>query len=325
MHPRHDTATGFRLPSVLRSADLQLLNLFVGIHRLRNLTAAGEELGLTQSAVSRSLSRLRAIYGDPLFLRQSRGVLPTPLADELLPPILTALDLLRATTTRADFDPKQTQRLFRVVMSDIGERYFLPRLMRHLAQAAPGLAIQTSQPTLQQLEVGLAQGTVDLVVGFLPKLGLTWHCQALFQEQFVHVARRGHPALTNGLHLDHLRRLPHVLADPPGMPHAATIERAIQGPDGALPLTLRVGSFLIVGPILAESDLVGTLPSRIAQLVAPHLNLSIYVPPLPIPGFDIAMGWGPRQAQDAGISWLRDTWLTLFSPNAGSDRVEQTA
>src|SRR5262252_9933228 len=116
-----------------RRLDLRLLELFECVYRTRNLTAAGARLGLSQPAVSRGLARLRAAYGDPLFIRQQRGVQPTPMADRLAAPLASALGIVQATAERLTFDPRSDRRHFRVAMSDIGERFFLPRLLERLA------------------------------------------------------------------------------------------------------------------------------------------------------------------------------------------------
>src|SRR5438552_1355780 len=103
-----------------RQLDLNLLELFETVYRTRNLTAAGAHLGLTQPAVSRGLGRLREMYGDALFVRQQRGVVPTPFADSLVSPVASALEILRSTVQRPTFSHSQEERTFRVAMADIG-------------------------------------------------------------------------------------------------------------------------------------------------------------------------------------------------------------
>jgi DNA-binding transcriptional LysR family regulator len=162
MTPRHGRQAAAR--PLGRQVDLNLLELFEAIHHARNLTAAGVQLGLTQSAVSRGLGRLRQMYGDPLFVRQQRGVLPTPAADALAAPVSEALDILRATLQAPAFDPAHANRTFRIAMSDIGERLFIARLAGYLAQHAPGMVIEAVPPSDGQLQDRLASGEVDMAV-----------------------------------------------------------------------------------------------------------------------------------------------------------------
>lgn len=312
MQTGDDRAVSARLPGALRDVDLQLLDLFVRVHRLRNLTAAGQELGLSQPAVSRGLARLREVYDDALFVRQQRGVQPTPLAERLAGPLAAALHMLRGTVERPGFDPAAATRSFRIAMSDIGERYFLTRLREHLAQDAPGVEVQTCQPPLPELSAGLSSGQIDLVVGFLPELGKQFHHQRLFHEHFVYIARRDHPVVQGSLDAKTLRTLAHVLADPPGTPHAARVEQALARRRAAVRVALRVSSFLSVGPIVAGTDLVAAVPNNLATLVASHVPLQLVAPPLRIPGFDIAMGWHQRFHRDPASEWLRGVFGRLF-------------
>ncbi len=301
-----------RLPGGLRDVDLQLLDLFVRIHRLRNLTAAGEELGLSQPAVSRGLARLRQVYDDALFVRQQRGVQATPLAERLAAPLAAALEMLRGTVERQGFEPAAAIRVFRIAMSDIGERYFLTRLLEHLAPMAPGVEVQTCQPSLPELSAGLVSGEIDLVVGFLPELGKQFHHQCLFHEHFVYIARRDHPVVQGSLDVKTVRALAHVVADPPGTPHASTVEQALTSRRRSVRVALRVSSFLSVGPIVAGTDLVAVVPNNLAALVASHVPLQLVEPPLRIPGFDIAMGWHQRFHRDPANEWLRGVFVELF-------------
>src|SRR5882757_8653843 len=119
--------------------DLNLLELFDSVWRTRNLTASGAALGLSQPAVSRGLARLREAYDDALFVRQQRGVEPTPFAERLAEPIAAALAIVRGSIDKPSFAPETDARTFRLAMSDIGERYFMPRLSRWLAEHAPAV------------------------------------------------------------------------------------------------------------------------------------------------------------------------------------------
>src|SRR5262245_50745111 len=164
-------------PSRLLAArvDLGLIELFDCVYRLRNLTLAGAQLGLTQPTVSRGLGRLRDAYGDALFVRLQRGVLPTPFADHLAKPLADALALVRGTVERPRFDPSADNRSFRIAMTDIGERFFLPRLIAHMASTAPRVTVEAVSQSLPELKTGLESGDIDLVAGYLPALGKQVH------------------------------------------------------------------------------------------------------------------------------------------------------
>lgn len=295
-----------------RQVDLNLLELFETVYRTRNLTAAGSQLGLTQPAVSRGLGRLREMYGDALFVRQQRGVVPTPFADSLVSPVSSALEILRSTINRPTFSQGEEARTFRVSMSDVGERLFLPRLMRHLAEVAPQVIVEVVSPSRGELFDGLASGQIDLAVGYLSDLGKQMHQRRLFRERFVYVARQDHPSVNGKLRREQLRELAHVVAGPEGQQHAAAVEKVLSGTRVKARVALRVHSFLCVGPIVASTDMIGAVPSNLGAVVAPHMQLQLVEPPVQFPAFDVSMTWHQRFHRDPGSEWLRGVFVTLF-------------
>lgn len=295
-----------------RQVDLNLLELFETIYRTRNLTAAGDHQGLTQSAVSRALGRLRDMYGDALFVRQQRGVTPTPFADALAAPVTAALETLRATLRRPSFDHSTETRVFRVAMSDVGERIFLPRLIEHVARIAPNVVIEAVSPSQTALDDGLAAGQIDLAIGFFGAMSKQMHHRRLFRERFAYLVRQGHPLVKGRLQREQLRDLLHVVGGSSGMQHAAAVEKVLAGPRVKARIALRVHSLLCIGPIVAGSDLVGLVPGNLAVVVAGHMPLQVVDPPVQFPGFDVTMVWHDRFHRDPGSEWLRDLFSSLF-------------
>ena len=295
-----------------RQIDLNLLELFETVYRTRNLTAAGSHLGLTQPAVSRGLARLRVMYGDALFVRQQRGVAPTPFADNLAAPVSAALATLRSTLERPVFDQALQARTFRLAMSDVGERIFLPPLLEHLSRSAPKVSIDILSPSQEQLQEGLAGGQIDLAVGFFGALSKQVRHQRLFRERFVYVARQGHPAVHGRLRREQLRDLPHVIGGPQGMQHAAAVEKVLSGARVKARVALRVHSLLCIGPVVAENDLIGLVPGNLAAVVATNVPLQLLEPPMQVPGFDVTMVWHERLHRDPANEWLRGEFVRLF-------------
>jgi DNA-binding transcriptional LysR family regulator len=138
------------------------------------------------------------------------------------------------------------------------------------------------------------------------------HQKRLFRERFVYVARQGHPRVHGGLTREQLRELPHVVAGPQGMRHAAAVEKVLASPRVRAPVALRVHSFLCVGPIVASTDLIAAVPSNLAAMVAEHLDLQLLDPPVQFAGFGVTMAWHQRFHQDPGSQWLRGVFLELF-------------
>jgi DNA-binding transcriptional LysR family regulator len=292
--------------------DLNLLELFETIWRTRNLTTTGEQLGLSQPAVSRGLARLRETYGDELFVRQRRGVEPTGFAQTLAEPVSTALAIVRRTIERPNFSPAEDSRRFRVALSDIGERYFLPKLAHWFANHAPHVSIDTVSVSRAELLAGLDAGEIDLAIGFLPGLGKQVYEKRLLEERYIYIARAGHPQVRGRLRASQLRELPHVVGSPPGTRHAAAVEKVLTGPAVRAVVTMRVGSFWSIGPIVANSDLVAVVPSHIAELVSEHTALQLIAPPVRFPSFEVSMVWHRRFHSDPAVVWLREILSQLF-------------
>lgn len=295
-----------------RQIDLNLLELFDVTFRTRNLTATGARLGLSQPAVSYGLAKLRTMYGDALFVRMQRGVQPTPVAVRLAAPIANALQIVRGTTKKVEFVPSQAHRTFRIAMSDMGERYFLPRLAQWLAADAPRVMIESLSPALTELADGLTAGDIDLAIGFIPGMGKQMREQALFSEQFVYLMRNNHPAAQNALTAARIRKLRHVVASPPGTRHLYAVEKVLTSRQVRSEIALHVKSFLCVGPIVADTDLVALVPGNLAALVANNLNLCVRKPKLKFPAFNVCMYWHRRFNQDSASIWLRNTIMNLF-------------
>jgi len=239
-------------------------------------------------------------------------VQPTPFADHLAEPLAAALAIVQGTIERPTFAPATDARHFRIAMTDIGERHFLPRIVMHLSKAAPRVSVEAVFPALPELQGGLASGEIDLVVSFLPRLGKQIRDMRLFRERFVYIAREKHPVVRGKLTREMVRTLPHAVVATPGTGHAAEVERVLTSSRVRVPVALRVRSFLSVGPIVAESDLVAVVPGKLAELVAATLQLQQIDPPLQFPGFDVSMGWHERFHRDHGSEWLRAQFVDLF-------------
>jgi DNA-binding transcriptional LysR family regulator len=170
----------------LKDIDLNLLVIFQQLQTERRVSAVAVKLGLTQPTVSNALNRLRQQLGDELFLRTSKGMEPTAYAMQLAEPIAYALASIEATLNeRTRFDPSQSRRKFIIAMTDIGEIYFLPRLMKTLDELAPEITISTIRTTGANLAEDLERGAIDLAIGWLPHLKTGFFQRRLFVHEHV--------------------------------------------------------------------------------------------------------------------------------------------
>lgn len=292
--------------------DLNLLTVFEQVMRERSITRAAAALGLTQPAVSNAIARLRALTGDPMFVRSARGVVPTARAQAMAQPLAEALARIRATLVAAAFEPALAERTFTLVASDLGEAYFLPRLVAHLADVAPGLRLRTLPSPRAETREALASGAIDLAVGYLPGMGPGLYQQRLFRERYVAIVRRGHPTIRDRLSSRQFERCGHVLAAPSGTGHAA-IERVLARHGGRERIVVEVQHFLAVPAIVAQTDLVGIAPTRIAREALRDAAVKLVELPFAIPPFVVAQYWHARAHLDPGHRWLRAVFVELFS------------
>ncbi|WP_255214096.1 LysR family transcriptional regulator, partial [Burkholderia pseudomallei] len=175
--------------------DLNLIPYLVALNEARNVSRAGELLGVSQPRVSAALGRLREHFGDPLFVRTSRGMEPTPRALALIPAARDALaSIERGLGAPHEFDPAKSARTFSIALSDVGEIVFLPRLLQAFAQHAPHANLRSASLSHAEVAHALEDGGVDLAVGYFPDLGGTnFFQQRLFTHRFICLLRRGHP------------------------------------------------------------------------------------------------------------------------------------
>src|ERR1044071_2825939 len=247
----------------VQDIDLNLLRVFDAVLHERGVTPAAGRLGLTQPAVSNALARLRALFGDPLFLLTPGGMDASPFAGELAGPVRQALALLESALAHGPgFDPATSNRAFRFYMSDLGQIEFLPPLVERVQREAPGVRLEAAGLDVEDITAALAAGALDLAVGFLPGLGAPVRRTALFRDPYVCLMRADHriKALTKKNCLS----ASHVLVTYRG--GHRVIEEAFERAGIARRIALRVPHFTVVPMVLERTDLILTLPARVARV-----------------------------------------------------------
>ena len=296
----------------VQDLDLNLLRAFDAVLQERSVTAAAGRLRLTQPAVSNALSRLRALFGDPLFIRTPAGMDATPFARELGEPVRQALALLESALSHGPgFDPATSTRAFRFYMSDLGQIEFLPPLIERVQRAAPGVRIEAVAMEVEDIGDSLAAGALDLAVGFLPGLGPPLRRKQLFRDPYVCLMRSDHPRIGKTLTRKNFTEASHALVSYRG--GHRVIEEALERAGLARRIALRVPHFTVVPMVLERTDLILTLPARVARVFERRGNFRSLPPPVPIPPADVGVHWHERFDADPGNRWLREQLLELFT------------
>jgi DNA-binding transcriptional LysR family regulator len=292
--------------------DMKLLAVFDEVYKTRSVTRAADNLGLPQTTVSLALARLRRQFNDALFVRTAAGMMPTPHATELLPPLREALSLLRtATRQHVVFDPATSSRTFRISMTDISHLEFLPRLLRRVGEAAPRVRIEVlriAADTPHELESGVA----DLAVGFMPELEAGFYQQKLFEQRFACVLSQSHPRIRGPrVSAAAYRSERHVVITAPGTGHII-VEQELHRLGVERMAALSVPTLPGLGNLLANTDLLATVPERVAQMLTGISRVRALPTPWRLPSFAIKQHWHRRFQQDPANRWLRSVVADLF-------------
>ncbi len=297
----------------LQDVDLNLLVVFNELRKHGRVSAVAESLGISQPGVSNALGRLRKLLGDELFLRTSRGMVPTPYAQDLAQPIAAALEALHSTlNARAAFDPAHSGRAFVIGVNDVGETYFLPRLMRALDRAAPGVTVRTVRTTSIDVKDEMERGRIDLAMGFLPDLKTGFFQRQLFRQPYVCIFRRDHPLARTGVSLRQFRAAEHVAIASEGTGHGV-VDQVIEQAGIRRRLRLTVPHFIAVGPVLAATDMIAVVPQRFADCACGPFGLATAPCPVKIPESVINVFWHARNHREPANQWLRQVVVDEFA------------
>lgn len=298
----------------LKDIDLNLLVIFQQLLQERRVSAVANNLGLSQPTVSNALNRLRQQLGDELFLRTSRGMEPTAFAMQLAEPISYALSAIHETLNqRTRFEPAKSERKFIVGMNDIGEIYFLPKLMKILADIAPGISLSTIRTTGANLAEAMEAGRIDLAIGWLPHLKSGFFQRRLFVQEHVCLFRHGHPLdKASPLTQEEFEAAEHVVVSSVGTGHAS-VDGHIEKLGIGRRAMLTVPHFVAVGHILASTDMIATVPERFARHCMAPFNLHYVDLPLKLPDIGINLFWHARFHKESGNQWLRGLVFDHFN------------
>ena len=290
----------------ISAIDLNLLKIFAALLEAPSVSAAAKQAGVSQPAMSHGLKRLRAAFDDPLFVRTTTGISPTPHATRLAPRIREAMDAAaRVFGVRDEFDPEQANMRFTIASTDFLDHILLPRLLPILQARAPGITVVTRplNGTLPKLE--LEEGSLDLATaGFFGDLPEGFYRQSILKEDYACLVRVGHPRIQEKLGLREYLNEGHLLVSPQGDLKGA-VDQVLTARGLSRKVVAGVSSFQLPPWIVAESDLIITLPTRLARIYEKVLPLRLFPPPIPIPGFTIVAVWHARNHESRAHQWMR--------------------
>lgn len=288
----------------IRAVDLNLLKAFDALAAERAVTRAASRIGLSQPAMSHALSRLRDLFSDELFVRTPSGMEPTARAREIAPLVSSAIEQIEAALNLgAGFDPATSTATFTAGMGEYAEVALVGRLAEAFSRAAPHATLRLRSMHGADAAEQLDRGAIDVAVAHLRNMPPTIGTTLLFRDPFVVVVRKGHPIAASPLTVEAYAAQDHVLVSPRGQSTGA-LDRLLVDYGQRRRVALLVATYLAVPAALARSNLIATVPSRVATLIAAHAEIEVL--PLPMDhAATVSMAWHRRSASEPAQAWFR--------------------
>ncbi len=295
----------------LSDVDLNLFVVFDAIYTEGNLTRAGEIIGITQPAVSNSLSRLRTLFDDPLFVRTADGMVPTPVAQNIIGSVRQSLGLIRASIQESElFDPRVSDKRFRISMTDLSQAIILPWLFGKINELAPGVSIDCYQVHRRDMNIELASGNLDLAIDIPLTPDPQIRQAALFSHPHVVVIRAGHDLanapfdLNAYLDLKHI----HISSRRGGLGH---VDLSLGKMGRKRNIVLRTQHYLSTPQLVSTTDFALTVPRIFGDFVVNNVPARYMDLPFQVPNLEKYMYWHESTNRDQANQWIRELILTL--------------
>jgi DNA-binding transcriptional LysR family regulator len=291
--------------------DARHLVLFDEIYRSQSMTRAAEKLGLSQPTVSIWLGKLRRQLADPLFVRTSSGVRPTPRADALIGQVRETLALLHGIAGKAPmFNAASSDRMFRIAMTDASHITLLPRLLGRVRADAPGVGLEIV-PISAQTPRALESGEADIAIGYIQGLEAGFHEQVLYAQDFVCLVNAQHPRIGATMTIRAYREEAHI-----GILSTTsytTLQTSLARQRIRRRVLLELPGSLGLATIVASTDLIATVPRHIGETLAASGAIRVVPCPVKVAGFTVRQYWHERFHRDPGHRFLRSLCAELFS------------
>lgn len=290
----------------LSDIDLNLFVVFDAIYTEGNLTRAGEIIGITQPAVSNSLSRLRNLFDDPLFVRTAEGMVPTPVAQNIIGSVRQALALIRSSVQESEaFDPKVSDKRYRVSMTDLSQAIILPRLFQMLRNEAPQVTIESYQVHRRDMNIELASGNLDLAIDIPLTPDPQIKQASLFSHPYVCVVKKTNELVGDTLDLETYLKLKHIHISSRrgGLGH---VDLALGKMGQRREIALRTQHYLSTPQLVSTTNFALTVPKIFAEFLV-HSVPARYMPlPFDVPNLETFLYWHESTDQDQANIWMRN-------------------
>jgi DNA-binding transcriptional LysR family regulator len=300
-----------------RRLDLNLLRLLAAVHRTGSVTAAGQALALSQPAASNALARLRAFFGDELYVRTPQGLRPTALAERIAPAVAAQLQELEALVSAGqDFDPATSETGWRLSLSDLGEMMFLPPLAAALRSRAPRTRLANVSVAADDVAGALEAREIDFAIGILNPRQRGVRADLLFRERYVGLTssdwRPASGAAGRALTARQFAQASLAVASPTATFHGS-VDQTLQRMNLAGRIVLRARHFGAMPDLALGTDLLAIVPQMYAAELQKRPGFRVWQLPRPASAaYEVRLVWHVRTAQDAAQQWIRAVVHELF-------------
>jgi len=294
----------------VRRFDLNLLYTLRELLKEPNTTRVGEKLGLTQSAVSASLNRLRWAFQDELLVRSGRTMTPTKRAEKLFHPVDEILNLIEQLVEEVHLEPKNMERIFRVSSTELLLAYMVPPTIKKLQKEAPGVILKCEVAS-NEMRARMRSGHIDLTIAPLvpmeASINQISHTK-LYTDRLVCIASKENQAVQNGVSVDEYLSMKHALCmpDPSKTDQLTAVENFINDTGLKLNVACEVTSYAILPGAVMGTDLIATIPERILALLPEKDELQIFDVPFESTEFEVSMIWNSVFDHDMEHRWFRE-------------------
>ena len=290
----------------IKNFDLNLLVVFKTLYEERNVTKASKKIGITQPAMSNALNRLRYLVKDELFIRGPKGMRPTPRANELASPIQTALNDLELSLSSINFDPKTTNKLYKISISDDVAPLILPNLINFLEKESPNSSLRIRSEQGSEAIKLLDSNDIDFAIGRFEMVSTRFESVDLYTEKYVCMMNSDHPlAEDEKLSIEQYLSSKHLRVAPAGTP-VAPIDRSLSQLNLEREIFARIDLVTMAPLILKNSDLILTLPSKTAQRMAKNYNFSIAELPIGLEQRQTKLLWHRELTNHPAYDWIKN-------------------
>ena len=289
----------------IKNKDLNLLNIFDVLMLERNVSRAAKRLSLSQSTISHSLGRMREMFGDELFVRVPRGIVPTPKALVLAPKIEALLKAAQLLFDEGEaFDPMKAEGTIRLATTEFFEHIALPKLIPMLREKAPNVVLRSMSTQGQLPKEKMEQGLIDIAVaGFFGDPPEGFSQELIFEDDFLGVVRKGHPILKTKKTVHDYVNYDHILISPQG--DLVGVVDKILGKKNPRRVVAGISNFLTPGWIVADSELILTAPSRLVNIFTKTLPVQPFELPFKSPNISVMQVWHERTGNEPLYKWFR--------------------